>query len=70
MIYVAKPLEKDMTEAEYTKFVGRPPIQDDLERVNCKDAGKHGHSFCGWNACKNMPMFMSQHHKDGCSCKK
>lgn len=40
---------------------GTEPTQDDLERCNCKDAGKPGHWDCGWcNEC-NKPFFMCPH---------
>lgn len=34
-------------EATFYRVVGRPPIQDDLERVNCERAGTPGHRDCG-----------------------
>ena len=34
------------------------PQQDDLERCNCLKAGQIGHTDCGWNTAKNMPVFM------------
>ena len=58
----------NMTEQEYTKKVGSPPIQDDLERVNCPIVGEIGHSSCGWNSCKDIPMFMGSNHADDCKC--
>lgn len=52
-----------MTECEFTKLVGRPPEMDDLERVNCTQAGEDGHEFCGWNHRYNCPMFQRRHTK-------
>lgn len=36
-----------MTEQEFEKIVGRPPEDDDMDRVNCDRAGKPGHHQCG-----------------------
>jgi hypothetical protein len=58
-----------MTEQQYVAFVGSAPTDDDLERVNCKDAGKIGHRLCGWNYCFNLPKFAISQHKTGCKCK-
>jgi hypothetical protein len=45
--------------AEYFKeATGHDPIQDDLERSNCKEAGELGHGSCGWNHQRDMPVFM------------
>jgi len=46
-----------MTAAEFEKVTGVPPVQDDLERVNCDKAGELGHLSCGVCDC-GMPMFM------------
>lgn len=46
-----------MTEEEFIKIVGKEPYQDDLERVNCPEAGKLGHTCCG--ICKHgKPKFL------------
>jgi hypothetical protein len=37
-----------ITAAEFTRVVGRPPKDDDLDRANCKEAGSIGHWGCGW----------------------
>lgn len=42
---------KIVTEIEFNELVGRLPEQDDLERVNCEQAGTRGHSSCG--LCKD-----------------
>jgi hypothetical protein len=36
-----------MTEQEFMETVGRLPVNDDLDRVNCPQAGTVGHAFCG-----------------------
>jgi hypothetical protein len=36
------------SEKEYEDLVGRPPIQDDLHRLNCGQVGEFGHFGCGW----------------------
>lgn len=38
-----------MTEAEFEEMVGRKPREDDLDRINCPDAGEMLHTLCGWN---------------------
>ena len=40
----------------------RLPINDDLERINCKQAGEIGHTMCGWCDIHDRPIFE-------CSCK-
>ena len=47
-----------MDEVEYYKKVGVYPTQDDLERVNCVNAGLLGHSDCGWCDVCDKPRFM------------
>jgi hypothetical protein len=45
--------------AEKFKFcVGVGPTDDDLERCNCKQAGKPGHFCCGWDNIRDMPVFI------------
>jgi hypothetical protein len=48
-----------MTTGQYMGYVGAPPEDDDLERVNCPLAGQVGHQGCGWNKRANLPAFMS-----------
>lgn len=38
----------EMDAETFERFVGRPPVQDDLHRVNCLEAGSPGHRLCGW----------------------
>lgn len=47
-----------MTAEEYEELLGVAPIQDDLERVNCKTAGQTGHRQCGWCLEHQKPRFM------------
>ena len=44
-----------MTVAEFKKYTGYEPINDDLDRVNCKEVGTIGHSLCGWCFIHNLP---------------
>lgn len=37
-----------MNAQEFEEKMGRPPIQDDLDRVNCLKKGEIGHTRCGW----------------------
>lgn len=46
-----------MTAVMYESITGDKPIQDDLERVNCPNAGEIGHSNCGWCFKCNTPAF-------------
>lgn len=48
-----------ITKEHFTKRVGHPPVQDDLERVNCPLAGESGHYFCGWDHEADLPVFMT-----------
>lgn len=50
-----------ITKEYFTEKVGRPPENDDLERCNCKDAGKLGHYACGWCKKCDLPVFMCGH---------
>ena len=47
--------------AAFAKIVGRPPECDDLERVNCSDAGGVGHFMCGWCDACGRPRFECGH---------
>lgn len=50
--------KRTMTEEEYKVKFGSEPIQDDLDRVNCKEAGKVGHFCCGECEKHLKPRFM------------
>lgn len=52
---------RDLTAIEYELRFGLVPQDDDLERVNCKQAGTEGHRFCGVCKTHKMPRFE-------CSC--
>lgn len=47
-------LTKEISEEYFIERVGRAPENDDLERCNCKEAGKIGHFYCGW--CKKLQL--------------
>jgi hypothetical protein len=47
-----------MTAKQFEQITGRPPEQDDLERVNCPQAGSIGHEHCGTCPVCNLPRFM------------
>lgn len=47
-----------ITAEQFTKAVGHPPEDDDLERVNCPRAGTPAHWDCGWCYSENKPNFM------------
>jgi hypothetical protein len=49
---------KEITAEKFEQRMGQPPIQDDLERCNCQEAGKLGHSSCGWNEEFDLPVFL------------
>ena len=46
-----------ITREKFIEATGREPEQDDLERVNCKQAGEIGHFCCGWDEPANLPRF-------------
>jgi hypothetical protein len=51
-----------MIDAEYfASRVGREPVQDDLERCNCPEAGEPGHWGCGWCEQCDKPRFVCGH---------
>lgn len=50
--------KEEITSEFFFQATKEEPLNDDLERCNCKLAGQKGHSFCGWNYKKNCPMFM------------
>lgn len=45
------------TELDFENRVGRAPDNDDLDRVNCGEAGTRGHRGCGVCEKHNLPMF-------------
>lgn len=48
----------------FTKLVGREPIEDDLERVNCPCRGTKGHWSCGWNMTTGEPTYFGRKPTD------
>lgn len=48
---------KMISADEFELLCGRKPEQDDLERVNCPDAGRLGHQQCGWCTAHACPVF-------------
>lgn len=57
-----------MTGQEFTTLTGQPPEQDDLERVNCKQAGTLGHSQCGTCPDCGFPRFIPKLAGRGLLC--
>lgn len=41
----------------YLSVVGRLPVDDDLDRVNCDEAGEFGHISCGVCKKHNLPFY-------------
>ena len=48
-----------ITPEQFEYYVGRAPMDDDMERCNCSKAGQTGHDQCGWNLKHNLPVFMA-----------
>ena len=46
-----------ITAEQFEKATGRKPQDDDLERVNCPNAGMPGHLQCGWNHIEDRPVY-------------
>jgi hypothetical protein len=46
-----------ITREQFIAATGRAPIEDDVARVNCAEAGRAGHLCCGWNSEANKPQF-------------
>jgi len=42
----------------FERAVGRPPVDDDLDRVTCDKAGEAGHHACGWCPTHDQPRFI------------
>jgi hypothetical protein len=51
-------LNRKLTTEEFTQRFGFEPEHDDLDRVNCKDAGSLGHMCCGVCSTHNKPRFI------------
>jgi hypothetical protein len=50
-----------ITREMFFNAVGCDPIQDDLDRCNCHQAGKLGHWSCGWCESCNCPVLKCGH---------
>lgn len=46
-----------MNAKNFRLKTGRAPEQDDLQRVNCLQAGEVGHNDCGWCSICDHPKF-------------
>lgn len=55
------PVNSVINAAIFEHAVGRAPENDDLDRCNCVDAGRPGHSSCGWCHACYQPRFMCGH---------
>jgi hypothetical protein len=56
--------EENMIDGnDFEDRTGRKPEHDDLERVNCNQAGETGHWSCGWCDEHYAPRFE-------CGCRK
>lgn len=53
-----QPKRKKITWWDYFWATESTPEVDDLERANCRLAGKPGHLQCGWDHDKNLPKTM------------
>jgi hypothetical protein len=49
---------KSITAEKFKEVTGHDPINDDLDRCNCPQAGDLGHEQCGWHEARNLPNFM------------
>lgn len=51
-----------VTVEQFVMATGHEPTADEMSRVNCKDAGKPGHHFCGWCPVHGKPRWHCNHH--------
>lgn len=56
LLYSFRPRVLD--EEHFEKVVGRRPVGDELDRVNCDKAGTAGHAMCGWCEEHDKPRIM------------
>jgi hypothetical protein len=66
-INVTNPAGLDSSNWTYSRSrfiasVGREPVNDDLDRANCTEAGTVGHQSCGWCDMCDKPRFVCGHH--------
>jgi len=53
-----KIIKKTITRRDFILATNSEPSNDDIERCNCKDAGKAGHYWSGWcNTCDKPRFF-------------
>jgi len=45
------------TNIDFKKMTGREPETDDLDRLNCEEAGNPGHRQCGYCRVHDKPRF-------------
>ena len=50
-----------VSREKFIAATGHPPVNDDLKRCNCPDAGLAGHYFCGWCEECDKPRFICSH---------
>lgn len=50
------PEQNKITAEIFKKKTGSAPVDDDLERANCSEAGEIGHLSCGWCKKHDGPM--------------
>jgi len=50
-----------ITKEYFFEKTGKTPVDDDLERCNCPQAGEIGHRSCGWCKICEKPIFMCKH---------
>ena len=53
------------TDTTYKREFGVIPTYDDVERVNCVDAGRGSHTMCGLYTCCGTPR--AYYHRDECA---
>jgi len=58
------PKQKKITASEFLRLFGRRPEQDDLERINCPNAGQTRHWHCGVCPECNKPRWECKHRLD------
>ncbi len=46
-----------ITPEQFQAMTGRAPVQDDLDRCNCPEAGQLGHLSCGVCPTHKLPQF-------------
>jgi hypothetical protein len=57
----AKSIFGLVDDSEFERMTGLAPEADDLDRVNCPQAGNEGHMFCGICVPCGKPRFVCGH---------